>query len=774
MKSIRLQSIAADFTKCWAKYMADGKGDAFIKASSVILSQTQKKDGATIAQSVLSSFIVPENSSGGGELKVNEHNGIKVEPNVKVVLGCLSAIRSLQGVDGDGSSKDCLHSVLTGAGGVAKTMVASPRTAEEEALLTDELRCLFLSLETDPLDFAGNARASAGVTTTTAGQRSNYDIMNSFAQHSGDGRKEGPEAKGSGDIVDARLTAKARAALTFGAFRGFPFLSSLPVGPDAVNGFLFKLIKTGNWGSAVHLLQLYPAQVSFSSFDSLVSALIQAQEWDVLSTLLLAVRKVLHERNSNALQKGREGAAPPPEGAEQGPFLLDLPPTELRQKVVSLVHSLMEINVQGALNAAKKLAKDYKLVEIVAQIEEQDMILKFQNDILKNKWQMTIQMLERKSERKKLTFYNLLLQNERYWEAAEAYRSLSLNGTNAVLATRAQLDAQTMRHQTEFLTMAPKLLDSVLVVNDHASLQRAARELGLSLADIPVASATSASLPSDTTPPATPPSSTPAVDTNADVDGDIGSDASINAPSSTVIQDTAVRSVPFKTLLEQLQSDALLAPAVNSSKQKKTNVRPFFNGRYRQVVGLDGEWRARMHRDLTQFGCSILQIAAQNRVYILDFRSLCPDVELQPRYSRSTSAASSPRTPVRSNAGRPGTPGSSPRATYTSPEELRDQTRNFLHSLMSDPEVLKVGWDFLSEDIRMLRKNSKGVFTKAMGALNSYLEIKDAGPFILQQEARSNKKKKEDATRENYAANVASLSGACEEFLGKPLLKFEQ
>ncbi len=66
------------------------------------------------------------------------------------------------------------------------------------------------------------------------------------------------------------------------------------------------------------------------------------------------------------------------------------------------------------------------------------MTLKFQNDIVKNKWQMTIQvsfvelyffflfvfssffvwfffiwatqMLERKSMRKKLTFYNLLLQ----------------------------------------------------------------------------------------------------------------------------------------------------------------------------------------------------------------------------------------------------------------------------------------------------------------------------------------------------------------------------
>jgi len=59
-----------------------------------------------------------------------------------------------------------------------------------------------------------------------------------------------------------------------------------------------------------------------------------------------------------------------------------------------------------------------------------------------------------------------------------------------------------------------------------------------------------------------------------------------------------------------------------------------------------------------------------------------------------------------------------------------------------------------------------------MAALNSYLEIKDAGPFILQQEARSRNK---DATSYSEpAVNVASLSSACDEFLGKPLLKFEQ
>ena len=85
-----------------------------------------------------------------------------------------------------------------------------------QALLTEELRSLFLSLETDP------HVSSAGVSATAAGQRSNYDIMNSFAQNSGDGKKEGSEAKGSGDVPDAR-----RKFPTFFFFFYAVFLASL-------------------------------------------------------------------------------------------------------------------------------------------------------------------------------------------------------------------------------------------------------------------------------------------------------------------------------------------------------------------------------------------------------------------------------------------------------------------------------------------------------------------------------------------------------------------
>lgn len=137
MKNIRLQAIAADFTNCWTRFMVDGKGEAFIKASSEILSKVEKGEGSYIAQSVLSDFIVPSSfsDSPAGVLNLYEYNGTKVEPNIKVVLGCLTAIRSLQGVDNGGASKDSLHSVLAAAGAVGKTLVARTRTPQEEVIL---------------------------------------------------------------------------------------------------------------------------------------------------------------------------------------------------------------------------------------------------------------------------------------------------------------------------------------------------------------------------------------------------------------------------------------------------------------------------------------------------------------------------------------------------------------------------------------------------------------------------------------------------------------
>ncbi len=84
--------------------------------------------------------------------------------------------------------------------------------------------------------------------------------------------------------------------------------------------------------------------MSFTSFDSLLTTLFQAQEWDTLATLLLGVRKVLHAHNDGPKRESAVVATTPSEGSEHGPFLLELSPAELRQKVVHLVQSFIGIN----------------------------------------------------------------------------------------------------------------------------------------------------------------------------------------------------------------------------------------------------------------------------------------------------------------------------------------------------------------------------------------------------------------------------------------------
>lgn len=125
-----------------------------------------------------------------------------------------------------------------------------------------------------------------------------------------------------------------------------------------------------------------------------------------MAILLLAVRKLLHEQGSTGTGTGSANIAPS-DGSEQeqehGPFLLELSPIELKQKVLDVVNMclgkngffaayfsahmrtkyltfctisplhyimvIIEVNVQGALTAAKKLVNDYKLVELLAQVK---------------------------------------------------------------------------------------------------------------------------------------------------------------------------------------------------------------------------------------------------------------------------------------------------------------------------------------------------------------------------------------------------------------------
>jgi hypothetical protein len=69
---------------------------------------------------------------------------------------------------------------------------------------------------------------------------------------------------------------------------------------------------------------------------------------------------------------------------------------------------------------------------------------------------------------------------------------------------------------------------------------------------------------------------------------------------------------------------------------------------------------------------SFLQIATADAVYVLDLRALLAQSE-----SRA----------------------------------LQPLTRRFLGNLLLDPSLLKVGWGFLKEDLRMLKNNAEGIKT---------------------------------------------------------------
>jgi hypothetical protein len=45
---------------------------------------------------------------------------------------------------------------------------------------------------------------------------------------------------------------------------------------------------------------------------------------------------------------------------------------------------------------------------------------------------------------------------------------------------------------------------------------------------------------------------------------------------------------------------------------------------------------------------------------------------------------------------------------HPSQAERRELTRRFVHNLFSDERILKAGWDFGNQDIKMLRNNADG------------------------------------------------------------------
>jgi len=108
--------------------MVDGKGTTFNKASSEILQKIQKGGADVITRAVLKNYAssVPTDSDVPSNAPL-----ATPASDVKVALGCLNAIRSLQSsAEEDDSSP--LRWVLLGADTIGQDLNGRARSAEEE------------------------------------------------------------------------------------------------------------------------------------------------------------------------------------------------------------------------------------------------------------------------------------------------------------------------------------------------------------------------------------------------------------------------------------------------------------------------------------------------------------------------------------------------------------------------------------------------------------------------------------------------------------------
>ena len=120
--------VSSEFASCWAKYMIDGKGTTFNKASSEILQKIQKGGADVLTRAVLKNYT----SSAPTEVGTPTDSAQTIPASdVKVALGCLNAIRSLQNA-AEEEDNTPLRWVLLGADTIGQDLNGRIRTKEEE------------------------------------------------------------------------------------------------------------------------------------------------------------------------------------------------------------------------------------------------------------------------------------------------------------------------------------------------------------------------------------------------------------------------------------------------------------------------------------------------------------------------------------------------------------------------------------------------------------------------------------------------------------------
>lgn len=157
-----------------------------------------------------------------------------------------------------------------------------------------------------------------------------------------------------------------------------------------------------------------------------------------------------------------------------------------------------------------------------------------------------------------------------------------------------------------------------------------------------------------------------------------------------------------------------------------------------RCIGVDAEWtglvpyaQRQNQMGKSSSNCSVLQIALHNEVFIIDFSALSP-------YRL-------PQKPKKKDA------------------SLPELSKSILERLFRDGTVIKIGWDFNTADLGMLRGAARGYFASCFDSIEGLLDLQKVVSVYSQQNEIDSKEKR-----------LLSLSGCSGYFLGRPLSKNEQ
>jgi len=337
----------------------------------------------------------------------------------------------------------------------------------------------------------------------------------------------------------------------------------------------------------------------------------------------------------------------------------------------STVSKLMEVDSSSSLKLAMSICVKFGFEEWRKEIKMRTTEMKMRHFVTKGKSLLAIQVARTGEEQ--LCLYNCLIEEKLFIEAQEVLRSFRWLAGKVAPISQADLALQHQSDRTKYLQF-PAHTVSIHMVDSMESLSFAASVIGVSL----------------------------------EADHYLDESQCIDSGDGDVI-------------------DASKKTAANESRNLRHFLERGVKG-FRQVVGLDSEWRMIMYAKEIK-GASILQISTSQHVFIVDFLTL-----FRPTSSKPATLGR------RRKGGNTHRPGPAVKRDYRhidensslSSESLADVAARFLERLFADSTILKLGWSF-GEDMKMVKKAMGGNRPDTLLVTRSLLELSDL-PNIFPQE----------------------------------------